>query len=515
MTFVPSPQQQDFFDRVEDPNGGNIILEAVAGAGKTTTLVKALDRMPGYVFLGAYNKKMAAELRERVAGRKGVFASTFHSAGYKQLRYTYGKQHQLRIDDKKCVEIAADICKEREDLSPLAGAVVAIVSMAKQRGFGAMGVPLNLIGDAAWIEMIQYFGLEEQLPENARWDQVVAFAKVVLSRSNQNLEIIDFDDMVYLPLQRNLRMLQHEWVLIDEAQDTNPTRRALAKKMLKPGGRLIAVGDPCQAIFGFTGADNDSLLILEREFDCVRMPLTVTYRCPKAVVEHARNWVSHITAHDSAPNGEVLSADYDDDFFPSVTAGDAVLCRQNKYLVRAFFQFIRDGKAARIEGRAIGQGLSSLAGKWKVKGLDRLVDKLEAYQKKEVEKALLNKQEQRADYITDQVETLMVLIERARATGIDTVEGLRTMIDGMFADNVSDDGNMITLCSAHRSKGLEWNRVFLLGREELMPSNFARQAWQKEQERNLIYVAVTRAKQTLVEVHGVMTEADKARRVFF
>ena len=94
---------------------------------------------------------------------------------------------------------------------------------------------------------------------------------------------------------------------------------------------------------------------------------------------------------------------------------------------------------------------------------------------------------------------------------MDTVDGLRAMIDGIFADDVTNAGNLIVLCSAHRSKGLEWNRVFLLGRNELMPSPFARQEWQMEQERNLIYVAVTRAKQTLVEVDGVMTEADQKK----
>lgn len=511
MTFIPSVQQQDFFDFVSDGTGNALVI-AVAGAGKTTSIVKALDRMSGYVFLGAYNSKMAKELKERVAGRKGVFASTFHSAGYKQLRFTYGARHALRVEPGKVAEIVNDIIQGgREDLRELAGAVVSIVSMAKQRGFGALGTPLGAITDAAWQDMISHFGLDENLPENARMDQVIAMSKVVLNKSNQNLELIDYDDMVYLPLQRDLRMLQNDWVLIDEAQDTNPTRRALAKKMLKPGGRLVAVGDPHQAIFGFTGADNDSLSIIKDEFNCVEMPLTVTYRCPKAVVEHARNWVSHITAHDTAPEGELGRMDYDADFFAAVQAGDAVLCRQNKYLVRAFFQFVRDGKAAKIEGRAVGQGLSSLAGKWKVKTLDALTDRLEKYRAKEVEKAFKNKQEQRADQIDDQVETLYVLIERAKATGVDTVEGLRAMIDGIFADDVTNAGNLIVLCSAHRSKGLEWNRVFLLGRNELMPSPFARQEWQMEQEKNLIYVAVTRAKQTLIEVDGVMTEADQKK----
>lgn len=511
MTFIPSVQQADFFNWVETGEGSALVI-AVAGAGKTTSIVKALDLMSGYVFLGAYNSKMAKELKERVSGRKNVFASTFHSAGYKQLRFTYGARHALRVEPLKVSEIANDIANVREDLKELVGAVCNIVSMAKQRGFGALGTPLALIPDSAWLDMIMHFGLEDALPEDARMDQVVAFAKVVLNKSNLNLELIDYDDMVYLPLQRNLRMLQNDWVLIDEAQDTNPTRRALAAKMLRPGGRLVAVGDPHQAIFGFTGADNDSLEIIRNEFGCVEMPLTVTYRCPKAVVEHARNWVGHIEAHETAPEGIVRAMPYGEDFFAEVQAGDAVICRQNKFLVRAFFQFVRDGKSAKIEGRAIGQGLSALATKWKVTSLDTLTSKLEAYLVKEVAKAIKAKQEQRADNVTDQVETLYVLIERAKATGIDTVFGLRDMINTMFDDNVSGDTNMIVLCSAHRSKGLEWNRVFLLGRSEIMPSRFARQEWQKEQEKNLIYVAVTRAKQELVEVDGIETEADKRRK---
>lgn len=505
-TFIPSPQQAAFFDFVQTGQG-NAVMIAVAGAGKTTTILQGISMMEGYVFLGAYNSKMAKELKERVAtlGRRDVYASTFHSAGYKQLRYTY-KDAALRVDDKKCLEIAQEIVALRADLEGMETAVAGIVSMAKQRGFGVAGVGPALEDDAAWNEMIQFFGLDENLPEAARMEQVVAFARAVLKRSNLTVEVIDYDDMVYMPLLRNLRMLQHDWVLIDEAQDTNPTRRALAKKMLKKTGRLVAVGDPRQAIFGFTGADNDSLDLIAREFSCVKLPLTTTYRCPKAVVAHAQNWVSHIQAHETAPEGEVDYLQLEKgDFRPLIAelkAGDAVLCRNNKYLVSLCFALIREGVSAKIEGRAIGQGLVALANRWKVVKLDALVNRLDAYKTKEVAKALAAKQEQKADRITDQVETLLVLIERCRAQGSNDVSSLRVLVDSMFADDVSDKG-MVVLCSAHRSKGLEWDNVFLLGRTELMPSAFARQEWQVEQEINLIYVAVTRAKKRLVEVSGI------------
>ena len=521
MAFAPSPQQQDFYDFVEYEDG-NGLLEAVAGAGKTTTLVGGVERMlakvlretgqQGHVFLGAYNSKMADELRERIAGLTGAMASTFHAAGNRQLKFTYGRQHALRIERFKVAEIVEDICSVRPDLEEIAGSIPGIVSMAKQRGFGAF-CPLADITNDQWQEMIEFFSLDENMPDNVRMDQVIGLAKVALKRSNDNLALIDFDDMVYLPLQRNLKMLQNDYVLIDEAQDTNPTRRALAAKMLKPGGRLIAVGDPCQAIFGFTGADNDSLEQIGEQFHCKRMPLTVTYRCPKAVVAHAQKWVDHIQAHESAPEGEVSEMKYDD-LMSVIKPGEAILCRNTKYLVQTFFKLIRAGFSAKIEGKAIGLELISLAGKWKITKLDTLSAKVEAWKEKEVAKALKARRETHAERIEDKADTLQVLIERAKSVKIDSVEGLIKMIEDIFSDDVVKNGQMIVLCTVHRSKGLEWDTVYLLGRKELMPSPYARQEWQMEQERNLIYVAVTRAKKRLIEVTGVVKKRQGLNAMF-
>jgi superfamily I DNA/RNA helicase len=504
--FKPSPAQQAYFSWIQDARG-NAILEAVAGAGKTTTILNGCALMRGRVWIGVYNSKMGKELKEKIAsnpalaGRRDLYTSTFHSAGYSALRFAFSKQFALTTDDKKVLKITQKMADQEHALNPLVNGVAKIVSMAKNRGIGA----LTSIADTdAWISMIEHFDLENDLPEDCDIRTAVGFAKAVLVASNDDLRTIDFDDMVYLPLQRKLRLLQHEWVLIDEAQDTNPTRRALATKLLAPNGRLVAVGDPRQAIFGFTGADNDALEQIATAFNCARLPLTITYRCPKAVVRHAKQWVNHIESGDTAPEGEFRTIDYAD-LLPNLKAGDAILCRYNKYLVNLCFKLIRAGMPAKIEGRSIGENLIRLATKWKLVKLDALDSRLDAYLEREVRKAMDNDQEEKADRLTDQVETLQVLIARARDQKIDTVEGLRTMILGMFADNTSSP-SLITLCSAHKSKGLEWERVFLLGRSELMPSAFARKPWQVDQENNLIYVAVTRAKHLLVEVNGVVEE---------
>lgn len=497
MPFLPSVQQQAVFDFVAH-GSGNAIVEAVAGAGKTTTIVEACKLMEGNILLAAFNTKMAKELKERTADMPRVEAATFHAFGFRALRGAYGKRHKLVVakgNNGKTMEY----CRELETFDPAnrdyTATICKLVSMAKLRGIGSL-TPVNNL--AAWENIIETYDILNDLPDGCTVENLISKSQIVLTKSNENLDLIDFDDMVYLPLVKNLNLVKFDWVLIDEAQDTNPTRRALAERMLKDGGRLIAVGDPRQAIFGFTGADNDSLDQIRTAFGCVTLPLSITYRCPKAIVAHARQWVEHITAGDTAPDGSVTACDYLE-LITRATAGDAILCRYNKPLVQTCFKLIREGKAARIEGRSIGDGLVKLAGKWKVKTLDALSDRLETYMNREIEKNMQKNKEDVADRIKDQCETLFVLIDRAESQGMTTVAELRGLIESMFADNVSESRGMITLCSVHKAKGLEWNRVYILGRDSLMPSKFARQDWQIQQEINLIYVAVTRAKAELIE----------------
>lgn len=185
----------------------------------------------------------------------------------------------------------------------------------------------------------------------------------------------------------------------------------------------------------------------------------------------------------------------------SVSPGDAVICRFNAPLVELCMRLIRDGKAARIEGRDIGQNIAALVGRWKVKTLDALEGRLEKWLQKERAKieSAERPDESKLSRLHDKHSTVVVLIERARENGLMTVAELKTMIDGMFAD-VGASPSLVVLSSVHRSKGLEWKKVHVLGRGSILPSPRVSQEWQKEQEINLAYVAVTRAQQTLVDV---------------
>lgn len=516
--LAPSPQQQDALDWAEH-GSGSALVTAVAGSGKTTTLLKMLGRIPNNgsrfgttVAFCAYNKAIAVEIQGKVERAKAageivasVRAGTFHSFGFGAWRRV---APQVKVDAKKM----DTICETLGVPEAYRSFVKDAVSLAKQRAFGV----LCSVNDAsAWYDMIAHYdledalagdgaealehlGMDDRVTEGLRWAYRALAASV-----KQDREVVDFDDMIYAPLVHNARVWQNDWVLVDEAQDTNPARRALAKKMLRPGGRFVAVGDPRQAIYGFTGADNDALELIKREFGCTELPLTVTYRCPKAVVRFAQQWVSHIEAAATAPEGAVL--DMPEAIFQNLPATElgpdaAVLCRNTAPLVDLAFALIRRGIPCHVEGKDIGRGLLALAGKWKVKTCEGLRTKLDQYLTRESARLLAKGQEQKAENLADRVQTLMVIMSGLPAGA--TVADLRQSIEALFGD--TPDGQPaenLTLSTVHKSKGREWPTVYLLGRARFMPSPYARQDWQLEQEENLIYVAATRAQERLVEVH--------------
>lgn len=484
--FIPSPQQIDFFDFV-DTGTGSAVLEAVAGAGKSTTLLEAVRRMDGDVFLGAFNTRIAKELsdkaNERGIWRKGVRFATMHSAGYKAWMWVY---KDCKLDNKKMAKIMDEAMTKRPDIEPVLGAVLKMVSIGKQ-------TLINPDDSQAWLDIIERYNLDESIPEDIEPTRVANLAGWTFKKSyKQCPTLIDFDDMIYAPVAYRIRMLQNDWVLLDEAQDTNPARRALARRMLKPGGRLVAVGDSGQAIYAFTGADTGALDLIAEEFNAIRLPLTVSYRCPQLVVKEAQKYMPHIEAHPDAPMGEVEYLETPEGTTWWETKGmlptDAILCRYTKPLVEQAYAMLRKGHACRVEGRDIGSGLIQLAKRWKVKTLTALEGKLEIWLTREAQKAAMKDDETRLRNATDKVETLNIFIARCRQLNKTDLQDLIDEIERLFADDVT---GVTVLSTIHRSKGREWPRVFLL-----LPTGMrrpAKQEWEVKAENCCDYVARTRS----------------------
>lgn len=489
--YVPSPQQQAYFDWVREGRG-SAFLEAVAGAGKTTTLVNGcraiIEANPRVSVAAAmYNKKNATDFQNKLAEQeispRSVRAGTFHSFGMSAWKYIH---KSVLVDERVKWDRTVNTLAVPRHLETFTR---GLVSLAKQAGIGAIVDASNM---QHWWDIVEHHDLDLELenPEDAKEGIRWSYKCLKFSRDISD-QVIDFDDMIYMPIATNCRIWQNDWVLVDEAQDTNPARRALAKKMLKPGGRAVFVGDRHQAIYGFTGADNDSIDIITREFGCAELPLTITYRCPKAVVRKAQEVVSHIQAHESAPEGVVRAIDYAELQAQNLRSTDAILCRNTAPLVSLAYTLIKAGIACHVEGKSIGEGLKKLMGRWKTNNIAVLRDAVVNYREKRVAKLMKDGKEAMADALNDRVDTLLAIAE-----GCADVEALRQKIEALF----QDDTPTLTLSTVHKSKGREWDRVFVLGANLYMPSKYARQDWQLQQEDNLVYVAYTRSKAELVSV---------------
>ncbi len=470
-TFTPSKYQQAIYDWVRTGTG-NAVVEAVAGSGKTTTLLEALNLMTGSPLFCAFNKHIKDELAARAP--KHAKVSTIHSLGFSTVRKAFPL---TAVNGKKLQSIVREIMGEEFNDREARVAAERLASVAK----------LTLTDPTP--ENLSDLMAHHDIEANGETDWVIESVPEILEECVKRAEHeIDFDDQVWLPHRLNLKPRGFDWVCVDEAQDLNSAQREL---VLKAGrGRVMAVGDSRQAIYGFAGADTSSIARITERLNAKTLPLSICYRCPSSHLDMAREIVPHIEARAGAPVGTI---DY-----PSLDAltrilvdGDLIICRVNAPLAEIAMRLVRQGKKAVLRGRDLSSNLQSLIRRVAKRRmtidmavfLDALVD----YREKETRKLYAAEKDGQAESLRDRVDTLIALSD-----GTDTVDDLSRRVNEIFTD--SKDG--IVCSSVHRAKGLEAKRVGIF-EPRLMPHPRARSGWEMEQEYNLKYVALTRSKDTL------------------
>lgn len=485
-TYKPSVYQQAILDWLASSTG-SLIVDAKAGSGKTSTGVLIAFAIPtsSRARFVAFNKSIATELSTRLPSH--VPASTWHSLAFSALGRTLTSRNNGTrpiVDANKVGNLFDQTYPQHKQER---AAVLKLVAMMKA---GAL-LPDTYNDDL--LAIIDHFAIE--------WDgqssdiTICDMARAILALNNADTRVVDFDDMLYLVIVYDVSLDKQDIIFVDEAQDTNTVQRLLLRRMMHSTTRIIAVGDPNQAIYGFRGADSDSLALIAQDFDCITLPLSVSYRCPRAVVELAQTIVPSILPRDNAPDGHVLTADKYSirDFLPT----DLLVCRNTAPLVKTAYKMLSRRIPCKIMGREIGRALVALIEKIAGKRgtLDTLPDQLENYRAKETAIAYSRKQEIKAQAINDRCDAIMALLDSLTTDDITRgIPGLTAIIDSMFSDT---QNGCVTLATVHKAKGLEAPRVVILD-PQLMPSKYARQPWQMEQEHNLMYVAYTRALDTLV-----------------
>ena len=474
--FEASIYQQAIFNWVTAGVGNALVVEALAGSGKTTTGVEMLKLIPFNldVLFVAFNAHIADTLRKRAP--KHVKVQTYHSVGYAICRKAFGQD--IKIDEDKVWYLIEEVL-DKQTYKHIFPAIKHIVSLIKANLLDASAESLDYIVEHYCIEI------------NGDRDLIYNAVPAVLARSANMTKMIDYDDMCWMPVFYGLPAIKYDFVFVDEAQDTNKNQIALALMSLKEGGRIVAVGDRYQSLYGFRGADVDAIPNLISSLEAEVLPLSITYRNPRLVVEMVRREFAYIPL-EAAPNAQdgIIKTVSESQALVDYVPGDMVLCRTNAPLVKPAFALIRRGVKALIRGRDIGKGLVELIKKMKADTISELLTKLTDYSRKEVTKLMDANKSTQAQALQDKVDTIVALTD-----GIDTLPALEMRIGEIFSDKVEG----VVFSSVHRSKGLEAKRVFIL-HPELMPHPMAKQEWEQRQEQNIKYVAYTRTLETLVFV---------------
>ena len=495
IEYEPSQYQKAIFDYIQHEKG-NLVVEAAAGSGKTYTLVKALSLIPPdkRVLMTAFNKDIVKELTKKVKEFPNVEVRTLHGLG--MILTTRGLGiGGMKPEAYKYTQLIynhwQDLTKTNINKLSRNARKSFVENTKKLVDFGRFYLATTR---SEMIELMTKYDIPCVADE-------VDVALKVMAIGGKNLDSIDYTDMIWMPhiYDLHLQECEYDFIMVDECQDLNVAERNLVLRCLKEGGRLIAVGDSNQCIYGFSGSDPDSFRAIQSIPNTVSMPLSISYRCPESVVKFAQNLVPSIEAKQGAEEGVILDCVSLDD----VHDGDMVLCRNNAPLLQVYCKLLEQGKRAYIRGSDVGKNLQNIVigthkdylhTNLKRDGVFiRLYEDLFNSRKAIMERYGIS-QEDAMKHETIQAKLDMIRALEVLGADLTTTEELTKKIEDIFPKN--DKGEGIMLSTVHKAKGLEADNVFIAC-ASLMPSKSALDEWQVQQERNLMYVAYTRAKKVL------------------
>lgn len=497
-SFTPSTYQGKIFDWIEK-GAGDAIVHAVAGSGKTTTLVEASKRIrtKHSIFL-AFNRSIAQELETKLGGMN---ASTLHRLGRrlvtKHLR-PGGKASNggIELDELKYLNLRRNFLKRYK----LSDEQVKLFGRELDKLLNLTRLTLTDPHDGgALLGLIDHHEIQI---DAAYLDLCVkAVAPILDDGISRAAEHIDYTDMVWLPNVLNVPgAAVYEWIFVDEAQDLNAAQRELVLRSRAPGGRILFVGDVGQAIYGFAGADSRSMQQIAAATHALELPLSVCYRCPSSHVELAQSLVPDIKPAPGAPRG-ILARPSIHQALGQMKPGDLVISRCSAPLAKVYGELRKANIPAYIEGSDLKKTLLRIVGKiGRQRGVNfsRFPALLAAYAEQQVADIRQNHPDPEVAEIDlrDHISTIEAVYRAARPQ---TADALIEAIEEMYAEH--DPDKAVRCSTIHKAKGLESENVFLIA-PDLLPHPKATKEWQRRQEYNLLYVAYTRAKYFLAICQG-------------
>jgi len=483
--MIDTPQQELFYATAAGK--GSVALKARAGTGKTHAEQQWAVRAKGTGISTSFSRPTALELGKKMPAR--FPAATIHSICLRAITksgvYKKTENQDPLSPQNKLYNVTKELLEELGSAWDIQSPVMQLVSAAKTYGIvptrhGREGLRPD--------EPEEWEALADQydVPFN---EEILTISREVLNRSNElalKQGYLDFDDMLYIATLWPHRFTKVPTIIIDEAQDLSSIQVSAIGKMLLPGGRVIAAGDDRQAIYGFRGALTDSYSVLVDKFGMSEYPLTWSFRCPRAVIHEAQRFVPDIEAAPGAIEGDVITHDE----LNVINVPKAVICRNNAPLIRLALKLLVAGRTAEVAGRDIGKGLISLTKRITKRNLDTadFIIRLEKWAEREISRKPRSKAR-----VQDKMSALKALAEHHADLRL-----MQKHLNNLYPDPKSKSYRPaeVHLSTIHKAKGREWPEVLFLD-PHLIPSRYAEQEWEIQQENNMAYVGITRAQRIL------------------
>lgn len=531
------PEQAD----VARQQAGHVCVLAGAGTGKTRAITHRIAYgvhsglyQPQQVMAVTFTTRAASELRSRLKdlGVHGVQTRTFHSAALRQLQYFWpriiGGQLPAMISSKAPLVVAAAkrarVASDRTTIRDLAGEIEwAKVSLITEANYPERAVQARRgsIGELSPEDVVQVMGFYEQIKNEKK---VMDFEDILVTNAAILREYPHAQEQV----QRQYRHL-----VVDEYQDVSAVQQHLVDLWLGDTGTLCVVGDAAQTIYSFAGASSQFLTEFGTQFPgATKIQLVRNYRSTREIVDLANRILSgapapyrraHVTlrAQDVSGPVPVVQQLADDEEEAKWVVGQvnkltsqgvqpqdiAVLYRTNSqseplerafndaklgYQIRGAEQFFMREEVREAIVRLRGARAES-DGSVPLDDMVKEVVSAVGWQTRAPEVSGATRQR------WESLQALVDIAERMRqARRSATIEELLNELDERREAQNAPTVNGVTLASLHSTKGLEWAHVFLVGVSDgLIPFGLAKTADSVEEERRLLYVGVTRARETL------------------
>ncbi|WP_066425116.1 UvrD-helicase domain-containing protein [Anabaena sp. 4-3] len=507
--FVPSKYQLAIADWILRGNGHGC-CNAVAGSGKSSTLrivAKTLVESglrPSEIKICVFGKLNAQDLIKKFGAAWKESISTLHSAGFSLLKKHLGikSSYDVDVSSLKYKRITQDL-----ELIPKRGSYSGRLRqeyiIGNDNDFLKLIDLVRLTNQQPTEDIIRAIALHFEIDDIWKPDLIAQWIQYCLNIGEQkaiNKEGFDFTDQIWLPVKWRLGDMKgfkpYKFVLVDECQDLNAAQLELALMLAGNTGRILAVGDPRQAIMGFAGADDQSYMNIVARTKAVELPLSICYRCPRSHISLVNKIFPYIPIEPAPEAAEgIITHIESDQVEDDLKNGDMIIGRKTAPLVSLCIKLISRGIKATVKGKDIGESLK--------KDLDDIA-KLPGYSYEFFNDAVamyhgikaqqyqgLDNEEQMLENLKDKIQAITIIYQsHPEARGIDD---LKYCIDRLF----SNDNSPITLSTCHRAKGLESDRIFIYKPEDMPMTWRNQQNWQLEQEKNLLYVALTRSKSEL------------------